>query len=63
MSVNLPSHTVGMVPWKSVATQGPQHGDPKTSELGHRFLGSLLQPQPVKSGDRDSPLRPDGAVL
>lgn len=44
MSVNLPSHMVGMVPQKSVATQGPQHGDPKTSMLAHCFLGSFLQP-------------------
>lgn len=29
MAMNIPGHMVGMVPWKSVATQGPQHMDPK----------------------------------
>lgn len=43
MAVNLPNPMVGMVPWKSVPTRGPQDGEPKTSMLGHRFLGSLLQ--------------------
>jgi len=60
---NLPSHLVGMVPQKFVATRWPQHGDPDTSVLGHRFLGSVLQPQPPKSGGRDSPLQLDRAML
>lgn len=29
MAVNLPGHVMGMVPRNSVATQGPQHMDPK----------------------------------
>lgn len=43
MAMNPPGRTVGMAPWKPVATQGPQHLDPKTEMLGHFFLGSTLE--------------------
>lgn len=62
MAMNPPGHTVGMVPWKSVVTQGPQHLDPKTGMLGHFFLGSTLEQQPVKRSDRDCALQLDGAM-
>lgn len=42
MAVNLPTHMVRMVPWKSLVNQGPWHGDLKTSVLRPHFLCSLL---------------------